>query len=317
VIQGRQCFRDDDREMNSPREMLFRQPPEAGPRTEPEAAPGTPGDRSQYDGREGLVCRPRAIPKTTALAVACIISRMGVANRERKRRIAGRLAQKLNRSYTIIPEVVAPGSAETSAFRVVLAKSCPAPSPPRPVDASRSFHSSSRGAFGGPAQSDLSMVFSERKSRLNNVSSTSLGASLQDSMAGNVSYLGTSIEAMNGSVLSRRTHTMNDSISSVHAVDRGLSAKEFSERALSCINIALKPLNESRPIPPARAARDHFTPVESIPGDTSCPASMRVGDKRVRDSFAPEPSSTRKVHKDCIFWLRENLLLALLSKIAC
>jgi hypothetical protein len=140
------------------------------------------------------------------------------------------------------------------------------------------------------------MVFSERKSRLNNVSSSSLGASLQDSMVGNVS-----IEAMNGSVLSRRTNTMNDSMSSVHAVDLGLSAKEFSERALSCINIALKPLNESRPIPTARAARDHFTPVESIRSDTSCPASMRVGDKRVRDSFAPEPSSARKVHINRIF----------------
>jgi hypothetical protein len=120
-------------------------------------------------------------------------------------------------------------------------------------------------------------------------------------MVGNLSGLGTSTDAMNGSVLSRRTNTMNDSMSSLHAADRGLSAKEFSERALSCINIALKPLNEPRPNPTVRAARDHFTPVESISSDASCPASMRVGEKRVRDSFAPEPSSTRKVHKHRIF----------------
>jgi hypothetical protein len=294
--QGNHSFADEGGEESSPREMLFRDPNTNSQRSILESTPGTLADRSATSGRETSICRPRAIPKSTALAVACTVSRMGVANRERKRRIAGRLAQKNLRTFTVLTQLPNPDGKEPSAFRVVVTKPCPAPSPHRPVDISRATATGSRSISSGTGLMDVSASYSERKSRTN-LSSNSIGHSIHDSTMGNTSGLGTSLEALNGTMLSRRAPAVNESMSSVLAIDRSLTAKEFSERALSAINHALKPLSDQREQAEGhRFARDHFTPVDTfLSGENSCPASMRAGDKRVRESFAPEPSSNRKV----------------------
>ena len=297
--QSSQALRELESVADSPRD-LFRQPMEGGPR-QLDTVDGAVGDRSVGNrsfsaSQEGSICRPRAIPKTTPLAVACVVSRMGFANRERKRRTAARLAQKFSRSYSVLP---VSDSSENSAFRVIVSKPCPISSTIRPQETTRSNISSTWGASGGEALEDFSTAVSEKRGRVNNVSTYSmgLGVSINDNTYANISGLGTSLEAVNGSTLSRRTHAMNETMSSVIAMDRSLSAKEFSERALSSINSALQPLRDPREKGvSARPPRDHFTPVDgSFAGEASCPASMRVGEKRVRDSFAPEPCSTRKV----------------------
>ena len=204
---------------SSPREMLFRNPHTSAQRSVLDTTSGSIADRSAISSREGNLCRPRAIPRTTALAVACTVSRMGVANRERKRRVAARLAQKSLRTYTVLPDAPAPNEAEPSAFRVVVARPCPVPSPLRPLDVSRTAASSNRSILAGVGLGDVSAAYSDRKSKIN-LSLNSLGASAQDSTIGNISGLGTSLDVLNGSTLSRRAHPANESVSSIFAMDR-------------------------------------------------------------------------------------------------
>jgi hypothetical protein len=306
---------DDQRVSDSPREILFRNSSADGGQRQ---SVGAVGDRSLNASLEGSIFRPRAIPKTSALAVACVVSRMGVANRERKRRTAARLAQKFSRPYTVLPDSPAPDASQPSAFRVVVSRPCPSSSTVRPLDSSRLQLSGSRGvsAGGAPAEADISLAFSEKRSRHNNMSTYTFGLSMQESSLANISGVG-SLDATDGSALSRRGHGMNETFSSAMSMDRSLTAKEFSERALSSINSALKPLGNPSGL--SHAARDHFTPVDaSFDVKASCPASMRVGDKRVRESFAPEPSSTRKVcdrSETCspidFFFLRGSEILCL------
>lgn len=254
------------------------------------------------------VVRPRAVHSLDALAVARAVSRMGAANRSKKRQLAHKYAMVTSKTYTVLAHEATPlEGGEPSAFRVAVAKprvplqsidnrngATPMSSTNRSGAGRYSF---SGGAAGGNQSLMAASPMSPYREHHNhsNFLETSVNAT------------NTSMMAVHNSSLMRSLHEGSFYEGGAgHRVsfldDRRMSAKEFAERALAPLSSALAPMNHSPTLDmygrdsqyrdsSMNRGDERFTPFESTPALHRVPSeAVAASRKRGRESYAPEPS---------------------------
>jgi hypothetical protein len=254
--------------------------------------------------------RPRAVHSLDALAVARAVSRMGAANRSKKRQLAQKYAMVTSKTYTVLAHEATPlEGGEPSAFRVAVAKprvplqsidnrngATPMSSTHR-AGAGAGRYSFSGGAAGGNRSLMAGSPISPYREHHNHSS-----------------FLDTSVNATNTSMTAVHSSSIMGSLhegsfyegGAGHRVsfldDRRMSAKEFAERALAPLSSALAPMQKSPTLDmDGRDAQyrdssvhrvdERFTPFESTPAPPRAPSeAVAASRKRARESYAPEPS---------------------------
>lgn len=266
------------------------------------------------------IVRPRAVHSLDALAVARAVSRMGAANRSKKRQLAQKYAMVTSKTYTVLAHEATPlEGGEPSAFRVAVAKprvplqsidnrngTTPMSSTHR---AGAGRYSFSGGVAGGNQSLMAASPISPYREHHNHSNFLDTSVTLN---ATNTSMTAVHSSSMMGSLQEGSFYEGGAGHRVSFLDDRRMSAKEFAERALAPLSSALAPMRKSPTLDmDGRDAQyrdssvhrvdERFTPFESTPAPPRAPSeAVAASRKRARESYAPEPSPAPHRRTDSI-----------------